>query len=179
MDTSKESFELVRRVGSRPSASIQGTTTESENNMSKEFSVGAAIFLLRLGIFLLLVLLDFTKYNMLLEILKNWDMSRRWESNWLPFRFSESEPAWRQQSASSLEFVWRNVGGNLNGKINLYVSNNQKTYKLLKSFDVASVANETDSLFLSLYYPSFEFFKIVFEPYGITSGQLYVGILYN
>lgn len=116
---------------------------------------------------------------MLFEILKNWDMSRRWESNWLPFRYSENESAWEHQNASSLEFVWQNVGGNLNGKINLYVSNNQKTYKLLKSFDIASVANETDSLFLSLYYPSFEFFKIVFEPYGITSGQLYVGILYN
>lgn len=116
---------------------------------------------------------------MLFEILKNWNMSRRWESNWLPFRYSESESDWRQQNACSIEFAWQNADGNLNGKINLYVSNNQKTYKLLKSFDVASATNESDSLFISLYYPSFEFFKIIFEPYGITSGQLYVGILYN
>ncbi len=116
---------------------------------------------------------------MLFEILKNWDMSRRWESSWLPFRYSESDSVWSSADASSLELVWQNVGGNLNGKIYLYVSNNQKTYKLLKSFDITSVSNVTDSLFLSMYYPSFEFFKIVFEPYGITSGQLDVGILYN
>ncbi|ROL58617.1 hypothetical protein D9V84_02520 [Bacteroidetes/Chlorobi group bacterium Naka2016] len=117
---------------------------------------------------------------MVVEILREWEMARRWESDWIPFVVEENISSVNQRlEATCIEFTWRQVAGILSGKIKFIVSNNQRTSKLLKEIEIASVNNEQDSYFLNIYYPSYLYYKIVYEPNGIASGRLYIGALYR
>lgn len=117
---------------------------------------------------------------MYIEIVQSWDMSRRWESNWMQFRVEETYPTGNGYwEASCLEFVWMGVVGFPGGKIQFLVSNNQKSSKILKEFEIVSASNIGNALYLNIFYPSFLYYKIIFEPNGISSGSLTVGALYR
>jgi hypothetical protein len=117
---------------------------------------------------------------MIWELVRNWNMQNRWESRWIPFEFEEKNFGNKSfYNAVCIEFVWEDVSGTLNGKISFRVSNNQKTFRVLKEIDVNSEDNRTNSYFLNIFYPSFQFFKVVYEPNGIANGRLSVGVLFK
>jgi hypothetical protein len=81
--------------------------------------------------------------------------------------------------ATCLEFVWKDVVGFPGGKIKLLVSNTQKASKLLKEITIATGNNLEDAYYLNIYYPSFLYYKIIYEPNGIASGRLSIGAVYR
>ncbi len=115
---------------------------------------------------------------MVLEIIKFWNMSQAWESEWLPFRTKFNDSG-KEFFATCIEFFWESVSGNFDGVLSILVSNNRKTFRILKSFEVNSIGNLQNSLFFAIYFPSFEFFKIKYQPNGIIDGKLNIGILYR
>lgn len=117
---------------------------------------------------------------MVVEILRNWQMARPWESDWFPFVVEDHTTASRRNlEATSIEFSWREVLGLPNGKLKFIVSNNQRTSKLLKIIEITTSSNEQDSYFLNIYFPSFLYYKVVYEPDGIASGRLSIAALYR
>lgn len=112
------------------------------------------------------------------EILSNWQMTNRWESGWIPFRFSESGKSFDLQTAQSVEFSWNGVEGT-NSRIKFIVSNNQKSFKVLKEFAISTQSNLEDSLFLAIFFPAYEYFKIIYEPNGTSNGRLTIGLLFR
>ncbi|MCX7909860.1 MAG: hypothetical protein N2560_10165 [Ignavibacteria bacterium] len=117
---------------------------------------------------------------MYVEFLRDWDMSRRWESNWMQFEVEDLHfGKERIVQASCLEFAWQEVVGSPGGKIIIFVSNNLRSSKRLKEFDIDTPSNIENAYFLNIYFPSFLYFKIIYEPNGINSGKLTVGGLYR
>lgn len=107
-------------------------------------------------------------------------MNRRWESDWMAFQLDGAESSSsRNIEATSLEFAWRDVVGYPSGKLKFIVSNNQRTRKLLKEIAIDTANNEENSYFLNIYFPSYLYYKIIYEPNGIVGGRLYVGALYR
>lgn len=117
---------------------------------------------------------------MYIELVRNWDMSRRWESNWIQFELDETYPGLRKfAEATCIEFVWKNAEGFPGGKLKFIVSNNQVTFKILKEIEITSSSNIEDAFYLSIYFPSFLYYKIIYEPNGIASGELTIGAVYR
>lgn len=112
------------------------------------------------------------------EILSNWQMSNRWESNWLPFRFSETGNDFNLRVAESIEFCW-NGTETTSAQIKFIVSNNQKSFKILKEITIATQSNREDSYFLAIFFPFYEYFKIIYEPNGTQNGELTIGLLFR
>ncbi|MCX7880788.1 MAG: hypothetical protein N2517_09020 [Ignavibacteria bacterium] len=114
------------------------------------------------------------------NIVSNWDMSRRWESNWLQFvsedyNFGKS----KVKELSCVEFMWDGVTGALDGKIYFVVTNNQISQRVLKVVEINTESNLANSYYLSIFFPSFEYFKIIYEPNGTVAGRLTIGVLYR
>lgn len=107
-------------------------------------------------------------------------MSRRWESRWLEFRMEETNySSAKYLDLSSLEFVWTGVSGQLTAKIKFIVSNNQRTSRVLKEIEITTISNLESTTYLAIYYPSFMYFKIVYEPNGVEDGNLSIGAVYR
>lgn len=104
-------------------------------------------------------------------------MTNRLESAWLPFLFSVSGKKFDLQIAEPIEFWWGNAEPTT-GTIKFLVSNNQNSFKVLKEFPININSNKEDALFLSIFFPQFQYFKIIYEPNGTTNGELTIGILF-
>ncbi len=107
-------------------------------------------------------------------------MNRRWESRWLEFRIEDSNySSQRYLEASCVEFAWTEVTGTPEAKIKFLVSNNQKTSKVLKEFEITTASNIENTTYMAIYFPSFMYFKIIYEPNGVASGRLSIGAVYR
>lgn len=117
---------------------------------------------------------------MYIELVRKWDMTRRWESNWMQFEIDEAYPGLgKRAEATCVEFVWANVVGFPGGRLKFIVSNNQVSYKTLKEIEISSSSNIENAFYLNIYFPSFLYYKIIYEPDGIASGELTVGAVYR
>lgn len=117
---------------------------------------------------------------MYIELIKNWQMSRRWESRWLEFRIEDNNYSpHKYLEASCVEFAWTDVSGTPTARIKFIVSNNQRTSKVLKEIEITTESNFDNSTFLAIYFPSFMYFKIIYEPNGVANGRLSIGAVYR
>ncbi len=117
---------------------------------------------------------------MLWELIRNWNMQNRWESHWIPFEIEDFQSSRKNYlNAVSIEISWDGAEGILAGKVFFIVSNNQNTYKILKEIQIETASNLNNSYFLNIFYPSFQYFKIEYEPNGITNGRLTTAVLFK
>ncbi len=117
---------------------------------------------------------------MLWELIRNWSMQNRWESQWIPFEMENFQYSKKVYlNAVSIEFNWEDVEGILDGKICFIVSNNQRTYKILKEIQIDTASNLNNTYFLNIFYPSFQYFKIEYEPNGISNGRLTIAVVFK
>lgn len=93
------------------------------------------------------------------------------DSQWMPIRTGNKK-------AVSLQVIWQNLTGTLNGRIDVLVTNDTRYSSFLTSFAVDSADNANDAAKLIIDAP-FRFLKLEYIPNGITGGDISAIINYE
>ncbi len=112
------------------------------------------------------------------EIIYNHLMSYDLETDWMPLSVNGSGYGDSQKSAKSLQISWSGVQGDLDGAINIYVSNNPDVKTLARSYTISTESNLNDSEMIMIY-PGFNFIKIEYISNGISAGYLNAILIYS
>jgi hypothetical protein len=110
---------------------------------------------------------------MINEIIQNAQMGSNYESEWIPIVQEEIYGIRKKSSAESLQLLWYNVEGTLDGIIELYASNDMSSPSLGATVAVNSTSNMNNSQ-MFLINPLFNYIKVKYTANNISSGILNV-----
>jgi len=98
-------------------------------------------------------------------------MSNNIESPWIPMQMHNFNNT--KSELSSIQIFWDNVTGNLNGFVNILVTNNIAAKSILLTYSINSSSNKNNSIIVAVE-PIYTFVKIYYTKNQINSGQLNV-----
>jgi len=104
---------------------------------------------------------------MLSQIINSLDMSNGYDSDWIPLFTGEGQ----HKAATSLQVVWGEVTGTLDGTIEILVSNDAESGVVAVIIEIDIVSNIEDSTMISIY-PFYRFLKMKYTKNAITGGVL-------
>lgn len=105
------------------------------------------------------------------DILENWKMGLDYFGDWLPLDHNKMK-------AVSVQIVWNNAIGSMDGVLEISVSNQPPAGTLVQRVAVNSWDNTADCLILMLN-PQFRYIRFDYLKYRIISGQLSISIVYE
>ncbi len=105
------------------------------------------------------------------SIIKNHHMGNDIESAWIPMQMNNFNNS--KSEITSLQIIWDNVTGTLNGFINIFVTNNINFKSLLVTYNINTNSNKNSAVIIEIN-PIYSFLKINYSKNQITSGQLNV-----
>lgn len=115
----------------------------------------------------------------MLEILREHNMGQNAESDWILIEkdnFFDFEK--KEQRIKSIQILWDNVSGELNGELIFLLSNDMEFSTLSKVMKIKSSSNKDDADLL-VFYPCFKYLKIIYKKNGITDGILTINMSNN
>ena len=115
---------------------------------------------------------------MLNEIMKDMPMSRNCESDWYSFVQDSYKSKQNKAIAGSMQIIWAGAAGNLDGKLQIIVSNDGLSSSVAYEFEINSVTNINDCL-LVLLMPNFRFYKLKYIANNINAGILNAFVYYS
>lgn len=109
---------------------------------------------------------------MIQEIIKDHNMDNDLETGWIPVFIDKIRNFGEKARAESLEIYWNDVTGDLDGKIQLFISNGQGSKALGNTYDIDGSSNVEDCEFIVLDHINFKYLKIKYIKNSITGGTL-------
>jgi hypothetical protein len=116
---------------------------------------------------------------MIIEIIKYQDMSGDFETDWFPVLLDEINNFGRKAIAESLQISWQNVTGTLDGKIDIYISNDQHGQSMGNTYLIDTTSNIEDCEFIVLSHIHFKFIKLKYSKNSITGGLLNANLSFS
>ena len=116
--------------------------------------------------------------EMIIEILRDWDMSNNFESDWFQVVQNQFQFENKSKKAKSLQISWDSVTGQIDGAIDILISNDVDYQTLVKTINIKENTNIEDCLMIILFN-DFQFIKIRYKKNNITSGKLCAFLSYN
>jgi|DewCreStandDraft_4_1066084.scaffolds.fasta_scaffold02152_9 hypothetical protein len=113
---------------------------------------------------------------MLSEIISNLPMDKDIETDWISVRYNIKNGL--DLSASSIQIIWSEVEGSLDGYIDMMVTNNLDYQTLGGRFYVNFNSNVDDALIIVII-PGFDYLKLKYVSNGTTKGLLTASISYS
>lgn len=113
---------------------------------------------------------------MLTEMISNMPMVSDFETDWFPLNYFYLNN--EKLKALSIQIVWESVEGNLDGYIDVLVTNDVNTKAQGSRFFVNVNSNVADALII-LLIPGFDYIKLKYVSNGTTNGLLNANILYS
>lgn len=105
------------------------------------------------------------------------NLSESWEESNIDLSLEKLQTGSRKIRAKSIEFIWSEVSGFLNGNIELYFSNDLDSKSLCCSFAI-NTENNKDDTDLFIIENNFEYMTAKYIKNGISSGKVKIIIKY-
>ena len=115
---------------------------------------------------------------MVSEIISNVGLDNDFESGWFPLSFSRNEIFGKARLAASLQIIWKDVSGTLNGVITIYVSNDLECKTVAGSYTIDSHDNSSDAIMIMIY-PSFKYINLAVAHNLIDEGKITALLTYE
>ena len=110
------------------------------------------------------------------ELILNYNLNKDFISEWIPLTIRSMSD--KKYSAKSIQISWKNISGNINGRLDLLLSNDESKYTQVDSFIIDTIDNSEDVIICDINTGA-EYMCLKFSKLEILNGKLEVLIIYE